>query len=419
MADTQRPQGREKVVLAYSGGLDTSVAVRWLIEKKGLDVIALTADVGQPGDTEEIRAKALQTGAVEAEVVDAREVFARDFVVPALWANALYQGQYPLATALARPLIARLQVEAALRHGATRVAHGCTGKGNDQVRFEVATAALDPSFETIAVMREWQMSREEEIEYALKWGIPVPVTAESPYSVDENLWGRSAECGVLEDPWREPPEDAYEWTVSPEAAPDRAHYVEIGFEHGVPVSLDGAGAGLVELLERLNRVGGENGVGRIDVIEDRLVGIKSREIYEAPAAVMLIQAHSDLERLTLTRDATAGKRALDQRVAEMTYEGLWFSPLNHAIEAFNRDLQERVTGTVRLKLYKGSVAVVGRRSPNSLYDLGLATYDKADVFDHSAARGFIELWGLPLKVWARSDREKGGGGKDEDVGGAV
>ena len=404
-----RPGDRESVVLAYSGGLDTSVLVRWLAEEKGLDVITLAADLGQPGDMEEIRKKALAIGAVRSEVVDAREMFAREFVVPALWANALYQGRYPLATALGRPLIARLQVEAARRHGASRIAHGCTGKGNDQVRFEVAAAALEPTFEVLAPMRDWVMTREDEIEYARERGIPVPVTVESPYSVDENLWGRSCECGVLEDPWVEPPEDAYEWTVAPGVAPDEPLYVSIGFEGGVPVSLDGAAMGLVDLIGRLNQVGGENGVGRIDMVEDRLVGIKSREIYEAPAAVILIAAHRELEQLTLTREALAGKRPLEQRVAEMAYEGLWFSPLNLAIEQFNRSLQQRVTGDVRVKLYKGSANLVGRRSPNSLYDLGLATYDKADVFDHSAAKGFIDLWGLPLKVWASSERKAKGG----------
>lgn len=400
--------GKEKprVILAYSGGLDTSVLVRWLIEERGYDVVALCADLGQPGDMEAIRQKALDTGAIASVMIDAREQFAREFVVPALWANALYGGYYPLATALARPLIARLQVEAAHEYGATAVAHGCTGKGNDQVRFEVATGALDPSLEIIAPMREWKMTREEEIEYARRRGIPVPVTVESPYSVDENLWGRSCECGVLEDPWNEPPADAYEWTESPESAPDGPTRVEIEFERGVPVALDGARMGLVDLIVELNRLGGENGVGRIDVIEDRLVGIKSREIYEAPAAVILIAAHTDLEHLTMTRETLAGKRHLEQRVAEMAYEGLWFSPLNKAIEEFNRSAQERVTGTSRVKLFKGVAQVVGRKSPNSLYDLGLATYDTSDVFDHRAAKGFIDLWGLPLVTYARSERDR-------------
>ncbi len=394
---------KPRVVLAYSGGLDTSVLVRWLSEERGYDVIAVCADLGQPGDMEKIRQKALDTGAVVSEMIDARETFAREFVAPALMANALYGGAYPLATALARPLIARLQVEAAHRHGATAVAHGCTGKGNDQVRFEVATSALDPTLEIIAPIREWKMTREEEIEYAKERGIPVPVTVESPYSVDENLWGRSCECGVLEDPWVEPPEDAYEWTTTPAQAPDAPEYVEIEFARGLPVALDGESMGLVELIVNLNALGGRHGVGRIDVIEDRLVGIKSREIYEAPAAVMLIAAHHDLEQLTLTREALFSKRPLEQRVAEMAYEGLWFSPLNSAIEAFNATLQERVSGTVRMRLFKGRADVVGRKSPNSLYDIGLATYDVADVFDHKAAKGFIDLWGLPLKTWAKSE----------------
>ncbi len=398
--DREKP----KVVLAYSGGLDTSVLVRWLAEEKGYDVVAVCGDLGQPGDMEAIRRKALDTGAVASEMIDAREVFAREYIVPALWANALYGGSYPLATALARPLLAKLQVDAAHKYGAAAVAHGCTGKGNDQVRFEVATMALDPSLEILAPMREWKMTREEEIEWARERGIPVPVTVESPYSIDENLWGRSCECGVLEDPWVEPPEDAYEWTVSPAESPEAPAYVEIEFAGGVPVAIDGERLGLVELIVRLNEVGGANGVGRIDVIEDRLVGIKSREIYEAPAAVILVTAHRDLEHLTLTRDALAGKTLLEQKVAEMAYEGLWFSPLNGAITAFNEKLQERVSGTVRMRLFKGAAVVAGRRSPNSLYDLGLATYDAADVFDHKAAKGFIDLWGLPLKTWAISER---------------
>lgn len=402
----------DKVVLAYSGGLDTSVLVRWLMEERGLDVVALTVDLGQPGDMEAIRRKALDTGAVEAEVVDAREVFARDFITPAIWANALYQGEYPLATALARPLIAQLQVEEARRRGAGSIAHGCTGKGNDQVRFEVAAAALDPDIEVIAPMREWRMTRTEEIEYARERGIEVPVTVESPYSVDENLWGRSCECGVLEDPWQAPPEDAFEWTVSPESAPGDPTCLELEFRCGIPVGIEGRRMELLDLIVELNRAGGENGVGRIDMVEDRLVGIKSREIYEAPAAIIIIEAHKDLERLTLTPEALAAKQILEQRVAEMAYQGLWFSPLNAAIEAFNRALQSRVSGEVRVKLYKGCASVTGRRSENSLYDMGLATYDDDDVFDHEAAAGFVELWGLPLKVWARAMRE-GKGEKEE------
>lgn len=419
MSGVEVPDGTEKVVLAYSGGLDTSVLVRWLKEEEGLSVIAMAADLGQPGDMEEIRKKALDIGAEESELVDAREIFARDFILPALWANALYQGTYPLATALARPLIAKLQVEAARKFGAGKLAHGCTGKGNDQVRFEVAVAALEPSLEVLAPVRDWSMTREEEIEYARSKGIPVPATVESPYSTDENLWGRSCECGVLEDPWVEPPEDAYEWTVSPLDSPDVPLMLEVGFESGVPVSLDGERMGLPALIKNLNETGGRYGVGRIDMVEDRLVGIKSREIYEAPAACILIEAHRDLENLTLTRDVLAAKRPLGWKVSELAYQGLWFSPLNLAIEEFNRSIQERVTGTVRLKLFKGGATVVGRKSPNSLYKYGLATYDKADAFDHGAAKGFIDLWGLPLRVWSESLRESKGGARNEDVGGAV
>lgn len=396
---------RERVVLAYSGGLDTSVLVRWLIEEKGLDVITLCADLGQPGDMEAIRQKALDTGAIISEVVDAKRLFADEYLTPALWANAVYGGGYPLATAIARPLIAQLLVESAHRHRARFVAHGCTGKGNDQVRFEVETTALDPSLEIIAPMREWKMTREEEIEYAKSWGIPVPVKKDSPYSIDENLWGRSCECGILEDPWEEPPEDAFEWTTSPEKAPDSPEYIEIRFDGGVPVAINGTPDELIPIVVQLNAIGGKHGIGRLDVVEDRLVGIKSREIYEAPAALILIAAHQDLERLTLTREALSGKKMMEHRVGEMAYDGLWFSPLNRAYIEFNRSLQQRVCGTVRMKLYKGSATVVGRRSPYSLYDTGLATYDKNDSFDHSAAEGFIKLWGLPLKVWAQSSQE--------------
>ncbi len=400
--------GNEKrVVLAYSGGLDTSVLVRWLMEEMGLDVIALIVNVGQPGDLEAIREKALKIGAVASELVDARREFAEEYIVPAILANALYQGKYPLATALARPLIAKIQVETAWRYGARKIAHGCTGKGNDQVRFEVAAAAIDPSLEVLAPVREWSMSREDEIEYAKSRGIPVSVTVESPYSVDENLWGRSCECGVLEDPWVEPPEDAFAWTSSPQNAPDNPEYVEIGFERGIPVSLDGERMGIVDLILKLNSIGGLHGVGRIDVIEDRVVGIKSREIYEAPAAVILIEAHRSLESLTLTKDALRGKRPLEDEVARMAYEGMWFSPLNKAIQAFNQVLSERVNGIVRVKLFKGNATVVGRRSPTSLYDYALATYDSADAFDHTAAKGFISLWGLHMKIWAKSEKEKG------------
>lgn len=402
----QMGEVKKKVVLAYSGGLDTSVLVRWLIEEKGFEVITITAGLGQPGNLEEIRKKALMTGASAAEVVDARKTFAEEFIIPAIWANALYEGEYPLATALARPLIAKLQFEVAKKYGAQAVAHGCTGKGNDQVRFEVATRALDPSLEIIAPMRELKMTRAQEIEYAQTRGIPVPATVESPYSVDENLWGRSCECGEIEDPWIEPSPDAYSWTVSPEEAPDKPFYIEIGFEKGIPVSLNGKKMDIVDLISELNRIGGQHGVGRIDIVEDRVVGIKSREIYEAPAAVVIISAHRDLERLTLPKDCIFEKIHLENIVARIAYEGLWFSPLNKAIQSFNQTLQENVSGTVRVKLFKGSAKVVGRKSPGSLYDFGLATYEEGDLFDHKSSSGFIKIWGLPLEVWSMKKKRR-------------
>ncbi|MDD5448227.1 MAG: argininosuccinate synthase [Actinomycetota bacterium] len=401
----------KRVVLAYSGGLDTSVILKWLMEEKGMEVITLTADLGQPGDIEEIKEKALKTGAPEAVVVDAKDEFARDFLVPAIWANASYEDKYPLATALARPLIARLQVETARRVGAGWVAHGCTGKGNDQVRFEVAARALEPEIKIIAPMREWIMTRESEIEYAESHGIPVPITKASPYSVDENIWGRSCECGILEDPWEEPPEDAFDWTVSPMDAPDEPLYIQIDFEGGIPRVLDGEEMELAQLVTRLNAIAGKHAVGRIDMVEDRVVGIKSREIYEAPAAVAIIEAHRDLERLTLTAESLAFKKLLDQKFAELTYQGLWFSPLREAIDEFNRKIEEAVNGSVKMKLFKGGATVVGRSSPGSLYDVGLATYDKGDLFDHKSAAGFIKLWGLGLEVLSRGRKSEEKEGK--------
>jgi argininosuccinate synthase len=390
---------KEMVVLAYSGGLDTSVAIKWLEERYGMQVVALAADLGQPGDLEAIRRKALQVGAVDAVNLDLKETFAEEFVLPALQANALYEGKYPLATSLARPLIASAMVEEARRRGATAVAHGCTGKGNDQVRFDLTTMALGPDLKIIAPLREWNMSREEEMEYAARHNIPVPVTAESPYSVDENLWGRSCEAGVLENPMVEPPEDAYQWTVSPSQAPDTPQYLEIGFSSGRPVSLDGSEMGLVELIKRLNELGGEHGVGRIDMIENRLVGIKSREIYEAPAATILIEAHRALEALALTRETLHFKPMLEAKFSELVYYGLWYDPLCAAIRSAVEVIQEKVSGRVRVKLFKGQCVVVGRESEYSLYDYSLATYDRADAFSHRSSEGFIELWGLPLKVW--------------------
>lgn len=390
-----------RVVLAYSGGLDTSVAIRWLEDRYGLEVVTLTADLGGEIDLEAARGKALQIGAVEAHVVDARDEFVQDFVLPALQAGAVYEGTYPLATALARPLIARVLVEVARRTGASLIAHGCTGKGNDQVRFDVATTAIAPDLKVIAPIREWRMSREEEIEYARRHDISVPVDVGSPYSTDENLWGRSVECGILEDAWAEPPEDAYAWTASPLAAPDEPLYLEISFEQGVPVSLNGRNLDFLPMVEELNQVAGRHGVGRVDMIENRLVGLKSREVYEAPAAAVLHEAHRAVEDLTLDKDSLRFKETVATTYADLVYNGLWFSALRRDLAAYVASTQEQVTGTVRLKLYKGSCTVVGRRSPVSLYDRDLATYGGGDTFDYKAAEGFITLWGLPLRTQAR------------------
>jgi argininosuccinate synthase len=390
-----------RVVLAYSGGLDTSVAIRWLMEHYGLEVITLTVDLGGDVDLEAARQKALAIGAIEAYVADAITTFAQEFILPALQADALYEGAYPLATALARPLIARLLVEKARETGATLIAHGCTGKGNDQVRFDVATAALAPDLKVIAPIREWRMSRDEEIEYARQHNIPVPVTAESPYSIDENLWGRSIECGILEDPWAEAPEDAYTWTCAPTRAPAEPAEIIIAFEAGVPVMLNGERLPLATMIQALNRLGGEHGVGRIDMIENRLVGLKSREVYEAPAAVILHTAHRALEALTLPKDSARFGDIVAQTYADLVYNGLWYSALRRDLAAYVVSEQQHVTGEVRLKLFKGAAAVVGRRSPFSLYDHNLATYERDDTFDYAAAEGFITLWGLPLRTQAR------------------
>ena len=399
----------EKIVLAYSGGLDTSVAVRWLKEERGFDVIALTVDVGMDRERETLQSRALAAGASAFLWRDAQETFVRHFAFPALAAGARYQGHYPLATALSRPLIARELVEAARAEGATAVAHGCTGKGNDQVRFDVSVQALAPDLRIVAPLREWEMDREAEIAYAQQHGIPVAATRESPYSVDENLWGRSVECGVLEDPWQEPPADVYEWTKSPAEAPERPAYVEIGFERGLPVSLEGRDADPVSLVKRLNELAGEHGVGRIDMVEDRLVGIKSREIYEAPAAVTLLAAHEALEALTLSKEQRRLKARVAQEYAELIYNGLWFTAHHQDLAAYVQSSQRHVAGTARVRLNKGSATVVGRKSPKSLYDFSLATYDKADAFDKTAAPGFIHIWGLPVRVQAQAQllREAG------------
>ena len=386
-----------RLVLAYSGGLDTSVAIRWLKEK-GWDVIAFTVDLGEKKDLDAVQARALKTGASAAYVADGRDPFLQLFVWPSLQAGAVYEKEYPLATALGRPLIAAMMVEVARREGAQAIAHGCTGKGNDQVRFEVATAALAPELEVVAPVREWGMNRDDEIEYATKHGIEVPATVRSPYSTDENLWGRSIEAGVLEDPWAEPPKDVYSWTQDPRQCPDEPAYVEIGFREGVPVSLDGKTTKPLEIVTSLNRLGGEHGVGRIDHLENRLIGIKSREIYEAPAAVLLLQAHQALEDITLPKEVARFKELVSQQWAQMVYDGLWFSPLRDALYAFVAETQRHATGDVRLKLYRGSSQVVGRKAPLQLYQLSLATYGKGDVFDQTSAAGFIKLWGMGVRT---------------------
>jgi len=391
----------EKVVLAYSGGLDTSVAIRWIKEKYGMDVIACCIDVGNERDFTVVREKALKLGAIKSLVIDAKELLVKYFIFPALQANALYEGQYPLATALTRPLMAKLLVDTALEEGAVAIAHGCTGKGNDQVRFEVGINALAPNMKIIAPAREWGMTREETIAYAEKYNIPLPITVNSPYSLDECLWGRAIECGVIEDPWQEPPEDAYTWTKSIADTPDEPRYIEIGFEAGIPVSLDGKEIDGINLIQTLNELAGSHGIGRIDHIEDRLVGIKSREVYEAPAALLLIQAHQALEAMTLSRDQLRFKQKVAVECADLIYNGLWFSSLNRDLSAYVLSSQRYVTGDVRMKLHKGSAIIAGRKSPKSLYNLSLATYDKGDQFDQSSAAGFIHLWGLPVKTQAQ------------------
>ncbi|MFY9586128.1 MAG: argininosuccinate synthase [Actinomycetota bacterium] len=389
-----------RCVLAYSGGLDTSVAIGWLRDKFGFDVVALAADVGQGVDHDALIARGRECGASETIVVDAREEFARDFVLKALRANALYMGKYPLVSALSRPVIVRHLVRVARELGATAVAHGCTGKGNDQVRFEVSAAALAPDLEVLAPVRDAGLTRDAAISYAEERGIPIPVTRSNPYSIDENLWGRTIECGVLEDPWTAPPLDAYQWTTHVSEAPDQPETMEISFEAGVPTALDGGVTGLVDLIGSVARRAGAHGIGRVDMIEDRLVGIKSREIYEVPGALTLIQAHRDLEDLTLERSVAAFKRGVEQTYAELVYNGLWYSPLRRALDAFIDATQTAVTGDVRLRLHKGTAVVEGRRSPQALYSYALATYESGDLFDHDAAAGFTKLWGLPVKVWA-------------------
>jgi argininosuccinate synthase len=391
----------DTIVLAYSGGLDTSVAIPWLSDRFDADIIAVTMDLGQGKELDDVRERALAVGAKRAHVIDLREEFARDYILPALQAGALYEGKYPLATALGRPLIAKHLVEIGRIEGSKTIAHGCTGKGNDQVRIDVSARALEPQVTVIAPARIWGLTRPEEIQYAKERNIPVPATVDSPYSTDTNLWGRSIECGCLEDPWCEPPDDIYLLTKSPADAPDAPAYVEIEFEQGVPVKINGVAMGLVELITSLETIAGAHGVGRLDMVENRLVGIKSREIYEAPAAVALHTAHRELETLVIPRDLERLKRQLGTVYADLVYNGLWFTPTREAIDAFVAKVQERVTGVVRLKFFKGDCRVVGRKSPYALYDHALATYDAGDAFDHTAAEGFVKIWGLPVETAAR------------------
>ncbi|BBD68644.1 argininosuccinate synthase [Nostoc commune NIES-4072] len=392
----------KKVVLAYSGGVDTSVCIPYLKQEWGVEeVITLAADLGQGDELEPVREKALKSGASESLVADVKDSFVKDYAFGAIQANALYENRYPLGTALARPLIAKVLVETAEKYGADAIAHGCTGKGNDQVRFDVSVTALNPNLKILAPAREWGMSREETIAYGEKFGIPSPVKKSSPYSIDKNLLGRSVEAGLLEDPSFEPPEEIYEMTKAIVDTPNEPEYIEIGFHSGIPTTLNGIAKQPVELIEELNQAVGNHGIGRIDMIENRLVGIKSREIYESPAMLVLIQAHRDLESLTLTADVTHYKRGIEETYSQIVYNGLWYSPLKVALDAFIQKTQEQVSGTVRVKLFKGNSTIVGRSSDNSLYTPDLATYGAEDQFDHKAAEGFIYVWGLPTRIWSQ------------------
>lgn len=390
---------KEKVILAYSGGLDTSVSIKWLVDE-GYDVVACCLDIGEGRDTAAIKEKALLVGASESYAIDAREEFADDFALIALQGNTFYENSYPLVSALSRPLISKKLVELAHDTQATTIAHGCTGKGNDQVRFEVAIAALDPNLNVIAPVREWKWSREEEIAYAAEKNVPIPADLDNPYSIDQNLWGRACECGVLEDPWATPPKGAYAITKELEETPDTPIIVEITFKQGVPVALDGQEDTFASIVLKLNTLAGEHGIGRIDHIENRLVGIKSREVYECPGAITLMTAHKELEDLVFVRELAHFKPIIEQQLAQVIYDGLWFNPLTDALIAFLKSTQTVVNGTVRVKLFKGNVICEGRKSANSLYDENLATYTSADTFDQDAAVGFIKLWGLPTKVHA-------------------
>ncbi|MGM0214245.1 argininosuccinate synthase [Enterococcus sp. AZ109] len=388
---------KEKVILAYSGGLDTSVSIKWLVDE-GYDVVACCLDIGEGRDTESIKKKALDVGASASYAIDAREEFAKEFVLVALQGNTYYENSYPLVSALSRPLISKKLVELAHQTGATTIAHGCTGKGNDQVRFEVSISALDPNLKIIAPVREWKWSREEEIHYAAEKGVPIPADLDNPYSIDQNLWGRACECGILEDPWATPPKGAYDITAELEDTPDVPTITEITFEQGVPVALDGEEMLLSDLIMTLNAEAGKHGIGRIDHIENRLVGIKSREVYECPGATVLMAAHKELEDLTFVREMAHFKPIIEQKLGQMIYDGLWFNPTMDALKAFLAESQKVVNGVLRVKMFKGNVIVEGRKSNNSLYNENLATYTSADTFDQDAAIGFIKLWGLPTKV---------------------
>ena len=401
---------KDRIVLAYSGGLDTSVAIGWIAEETGAEIIAVAADVGQGGeDLEVIRQRALDCGAVEAVVADVRDEYANEYCLPALQANALYMGRYPLVSALSRPLIVKHLVAAARTYGASTVSHGCTGKGNDQVRFEVGIGALAPDLRCIAPVRDSGMTRDKAIAFAADKGLPIDVTKKSPYSVDQNVWGRAVETGFLEDPWNGPIEDVYSYTQAPgsSAGPDE---LVLTFVDGVPTAIDGRPVTVLQAIEELNTRAGAQGVGRLDMVEDRLIGIKSREVYEVPGAQVLITAHQEMENLTMERDLARYKHGVEQRWAELVYDGLWFSPLKRALDELVRSSQQHVSGEVRLVLHHGTTTVTGRRSEASLYDFNLATYDEQDTFDQSLAKGFVELWGMPSKIAARRDQRLAGKG---------
>ena len=400
---------KEKCVLAYSGGLDTSVCIKWLQDEKDLDVIAVVGEVGQEHEgLEEVKQRALETGAIDCIVADMREDFAADYLSKALYANAHFENKYPLVSALSRPLISKYLVDTAHKYGAKYVAHGCTGKGNDQVRFETSIQALDPELEIIAPVREWDMhTRQEEMDWAEAHGVTVPTTKSKPYSIDDNLWGRAIECGVLEDPMNRPPLDIYTMTTDPEKAPDEATEITIDFKAGLPVAINGEEMSYLDIIAKMNEIAGANGFGRIDMIENRMIGVKSRECYEAPGALALIEAHRALEDMCLEREVLRYKLHIEHDWATLVYNGQWFSPLKHAMDTFLATTQQCVTGLVRLKFYKGTCTVTGRKSDFSLYDYGLATYDAADTFNHQSAKGFIDLYGLSTRVWAKNRREQG------------